>query len=125
MSHSERVPLTSPVKIGDKEYDALFLTETTGAHIIEAQEESEKVVMTKEGPALVASPTLVGLNILRRQVSVGDLNGVDLAIIKRLSAQDLRMVQDKAEQMDNLAAIRAMEILDGLEKRGRSGEQDG
>jgi phage FluMu protein gp41 len=120
----ERVPLTTPIKIGKIDYDELTLVEPTSAHILDAREEAEKVVMTADGPALVASPALVGQHILRRQICVGDFKGVDLDILKRLSPQDLARVQDKADEMDIQAAIRAQETLAALDKRGRSGEQD-
>jgi phage FluMu protein gp41 len=125
MAVTKNVPLTTPIKVGATEYDELTLTESTSAHILDAQEEAEKVVMTTDGPALVASPALVGQHILRRQVCIGDLKGVDLDILKRLSPQDLKRVQDKAEELDYQAAISAKETLDALERRGRSGEQDG
>lgn len=122
---TERVPLTTPLTIGKTDYDELTLVEPTSAHILDAREEAEKVVMTEEGPALVASPALVGQHILRRQICVGDLKGVDLAILKRLSPQDLARVQAKADELDARAAIRAQEALAALDKRGRTGEQDG
>jgi phage FluMu protein gp41 len=122
---TERVPLTTPIKIGKTDYDELTLVESSSAHILDAREESEKVVMTADGPALVASPALVGQHILRRQICVGELKGVDLAILKRLSPQDLARVQAKADELDARAAIRAQETLAALDKRGRTGEQDG
>ena len=125
MSLTERVPLTTSITIGKTDYDELTLVEPTSAHILDAREEAEKVVMTEEGPALVASPALVGQHILRRQICVGDYKGVDLAILKRLSPQDLARVQAKADELDARAAIRAQEALAALDKRGRTGEQDG
>ncbi len=126
MAMTKTIPLTKPVKIGEQDCRDLVLTEATSAHVIEAQEESEKVVMTQDGPALVASPALVGLNVLRRQVvSVGGVKGpVDLTILKRLSPYDLGAVQAAADELDSLAATKSMEILAALGNRGRTDGQD-
>lgn len=126
MALEKSIPLSTPVTIGSQEHHELVLTEATSAHIIDAQEESEKVVMTPDGPALVSSPALVGLNVLRRQVvSIGAIRGpVDLTIIKRLSPHDLNRVQAKADELDALAATKATEALKAMGERGRAGEQD-
>lgn len=125
MALTELVRLSTPLKVGDREYEELVLTEPTTADILDAQEDAERVVMTADGPAVVASPSLVGLHLLRRQVSVGDLKGVDLPILRRLSAVDFRRVQEAADALDTQAALRAAEALASLDQRGRPGGQDG
>ena len=124
MPITKTIPLTTPVKIGDTEYSELTLREPTTADVIEAQEESEKVIYTPNGPALVASPVMVGKNILRRQVvSIGAFKGpVDLAILKRLSLADFNRVQDEADALD--AAVAAA-VLDAAGERGRDDGQNG
>jgi len=101
MSMTKTVPLNKPITIGGEECRELILREVGGGDVIEAQEESEKLVMTPDGPALVASPTLVGLNVLRRQVvKVGEkVDGpVDIATLKRLHPLDLNAVQEAADE---------------------------
>ncbi|EAO1206232.1 hypothetical protein EX075_13790 [Salmonella enterica] len=64
--------------------------ELTAGDMIDAQVASEKVVMTKEGPVLVSSPAMMGIEILRRQIAkVGCINGpLSLNQLKALSQQD-------------------------------------
>ena len=146
MPITKTVPLTTPVMIGKKECHDLVLREPTSAMILDAQEESEKVVMTKNGPQLVSSPSLAGANILRRQVErLGEIKGpIDLTTLRRLSAFDLSRVQEAADELDNMVAAQAMqtlkpeeervgaiypqaspsETMEALEQRGRTDEQD-
>ncbi|NDV20918.1 hypothetical protein GO013_16020 [Pseudodesulfovibrio sp. JC047] len=121
----ETIPLTTPVTIGKNECHEIVLREATGGDVIEAQEESEKLVMTADGPQLVASPTLVGMGVLRRQVvKIGDVDGpVDLVTLKRLSVYDLNQVQLKADAMDAATEAEALKARTAM--RGRTGEQDG
>lgn len=116
------IPLTTPIKIGQKECSELILREANGGDVIEAQEESEKLVMTIDGPQLVASPTLVGLNVLRRQiVSIGEVQGpFDIVTLKRLSVPDLNKVQNSADEMDKAQALQIAKAE--LNKRGRDAE---
>ncbi len=125
MPRTETIPLTKPVTIGKEECHELVLREPTAADIIEAQEESEKLVMTSDGPQLVASPSKVGLGILRRQVvSIGEkVQGpVDVETLKRLSVPDLNAVQNTADAMDKAQAAEALQAK--LVERGRTGEQE-
>lgn len=125
MPLTETIPLTTPVTIGKNECHEIILREATGGDVIEAQEEAEKLVMTADGPQLVASPSLVGLGVLRRQVvKVGEVDGpVDLATLKRLSVHDLNEVQGRADAMDT--AMESAALKARAEKRGRTGEQNG
>ena len=102
------------LKIGDTVHTEFEIREATAADLIEATEESERLVMTADGPALVASPTLVGLNTLRRQiVRIGDYPGpIAIAELKKLTAVDLSILQEKAESLD-AATLR------GISGRGR------
>lgn len=113
------ITLTTPVRIGKEECFEVVLREATAGDVIEAQEESERVVMTPDGPALVSSPTRVGLGVLRRQVvSVGSMSGpADLAWLKRMSVADLNRLQDEADAMDAQAAVA---VAGTLGDRGRA-----
>jgi phage FluMu protein gp41 len=116
------IPLTTPIIIGKQECGEVILREAGGGDVIEAQEESEKLIMTVDGPQLVASPTLVGVNVLRRQVvSIGPIKGpVDIVTLKRLSVPDLNAVQRTADDMDKAQALQIFKAE--LNKRGRDGE---
>lgn len=78
------------------------LRELTAGDMIDAQVAAEKVVMTREGPVLVSSPALMGLEILRRQIAkVGSINGpLSLAMIKKLSQQDFHRLSIATEVRD-------------------------
>ncbi|AMK09652.1 phage tail assembly protein [Pseudodesulfovibrio indicus] len=113
------VPLTKFVTVGEAECREVVLREATAGDVIEATEEAERVAMTPQGPALLVSPTRLGLGVLRRQVvSFGSLSGpADLAWIKRLSPADLDSIQAEAEAMD--AAV-SLDVGAALSDRGRT-----
>jgi phage FluMu protein gp41 len=108
------VDLTRGLTIGEKTHTTATIREATAADLIDATDESEKIVKTPDGYQLIASPTQVGLNTLRRQiVSVGDYKGpLSMAELKKLSATDLSLLQETAQAMD---AVSMAEITD----RGR------
>lgn len=116
---TKTITLTTPIMIGQEECSEVVLREATAGDVIEAQEESERVVMTPDGPALVSSPTLVGLGVLRRQVvSIGSKAGpADTAWLKRLTVTDLGRLQAEADAMDALATA---SVGKDLADRGRA-----
>lgn len=97
------------LRVGKDLLRDVVLREVTAGDIIEAQEEAEKLVYAVENnklvPTLVASPTLVGIHVLRRQiVSIGDLGGpISLDLIKQLHPTDLDFLQKKADELDGAA----------------------
>ncbi|HJW80825.1 MAG TPA: hypothetical protein VJ396_01165 [Acidiferrobacterales bacterium] len=103
------VPLKRGLKIGADVLRDAVLREVSAGDIIEAQEESEKLVYAVENgklvPILVASPTLVGIHVLRRQiVRIGNVDGpIDLVLIKKLKPVDLDLLQKKADELDGAA----------------------
>lgn len=122
------VTLTHGLKVGDDLLTSAVLREVMAGDVIEAQEESEKLVYAVQGdkivPSLVASPTLVGVHVLRRQiVRLGDgdkaVHGpLELSLLKKLSPTDLDMLQAKANEMDEAMAteIASREVA----QRGRT-----
>ncbi|ECI5214697.1 hypothetical protein DUQ17_22370 [Salmonella enterica subsp. diarizonae] len=82
------------------------LRELTAGDLIDAQVAAEKVVMTKEGPVLVSSPSLMGLEMLRRQVgSVGCINGpLSMTMIRKLSTDDFQRLSLATELRDMAVA---------------------
>ncbi len=97
-----------PTGKGDKKrsHRHVVLREPTAGDIIDAQEESEKLVYKAVGeriePALVTSPSSMGINVLRRQiVEIGDIKGpLDIDLLKKLSESDLSLIQQKAAELD-------------------------
>ena len=114
MSRTE-VTLIHGVKVGDEMQLIATLREPTAGDVIDATVESEKLLFTPAGYQLIASPTLVGANVLRRQiVSIGVLQGpLDLDQIKRLHPEDLNILQDAAERLEQAAS-------QAVTQRGRS-----
>lgn len=103
------VNLNGGLTIGKTTHKQALLRDASAADLIAAQEESEKVIMAPgpDGealePALVCSPMLVGLNVLRRQiVSIGEHPGpLSLDELKQLkSATDLALLQEGALKLE-------------------------
>lgn len=121
------VNLTLPhgLLIGTDTLKDAVLREPTAGDIIEAQEESEKLVYAVEAngdrivPTLVASPTMVGVHVLRRQiVKIGNLSGpIELAMLKRLHPEDFGVLQARADELD--AATSAEIASREVTQRGR------
>lgn len=86
----------------------------TVGDITRAQEESEKLVPTPDGYALIVSPTLVGINLLRHQIKqLGRIQGpIPLAMMHNLTPGDLDLLNKKADALDAAA-------LKGVADRGR------
>jgi len=91
------------------------LRELTAADLIEAQLDSEKVVVNNGKAVAYTSDVLYGLNLLCRQVEyIGEIKGpLDIKQLKRMHVDDLGMLQDKAQELD-------MALTDALADRGRS-----
>ncbi|KJS28555.1 MAG: hypothetical protein VR64_23975 [Desulfatitalea sp. BRH_c12] len=108
-----KVVLKTGLTIGEAVHLEAEIREASAGDLIEATDESEKVIKTPDGYQLIASPTLVGLNVLRRQiVRVGDYAGpLSIAELKKLSSADLSLLQESAEQLETAS-------LAGLAARG-------
>lgn len=97
------VTLQKGLKVGDETHKAAEIREATAGDFIEATEESERLCLTPEGNyILVASPALVGLNTLRRQVvRIGEYDGpLTMKEMKMLSGTDVRLLQETAERLE-------------------------
>jgi phage FluMu protein gp41 len=99
------VDLKHGLTIGDKTHTRAVLKEATAGDVIDATEESEKLVPTPDGYELIASNTLVGANLLRRQiVSIGDYKGpLSLAELKKLHPSDLNLLNTNASLLEDAA----------------------
>ena len=113
-----KVTLNDGLTIGENTYKEASLRLPTAGDLIDATEEAEKLIATPDGGyQLMASPTLVGLHTLRRQVvSIGEHPGpLTLNELRRLSAIDIAMLQSHAELLESSTL---METAD----RGRDSE---
>ncbi|EAT1856004.1 hypothetical protein EJO82_04230 [Salmonella enterica] len=73
-----------------REYRVTF-RELSAKDSIDAETEAERVMDTRNGPILIASPSLRGVALLRRQIAaVGDIEGpLSMLQIGQLSERDL------------------------------------
>lgn len=124
------VTLIHGVKVGDDWLKQVTLREATAGDVIEAQEESEKLVtvLDKDGNpehAFVPSPTMVGVHVLRRQIKkLGDISGpLTLDMVKKLNPEDLNLIQSKINKMES-AAAKAVEAINTRGRSDQSGESD-
>ena len=117
------VTLAHGLKIGDELHHQVVLREATAGDILDAQEEAERLMLVPNDdggvePMLIASPSRVGVEVLRRQiVSIGDVSGpLDLKLLRRLEPEDLNLLLAKSEQLDG-AAVES--VQEGAKTRGR------
>lgn len=117
------VTLAHGLTIGDETHYKVVLREATAGDVLDAQEEAERLVFAPTGdggvePVLVASPSRVGIEVLRRQIaSIGDISGpLDLKLMRRLDPEDLNLLLVKTNQLDGAAVSQARE---GTTDRGR------
>lgn len=97
--------LTDGLTEGSATHTECVLREPTAGELIDASEEAEKLVVHHFEPQLVTSPTLVGVNILRRQiVRIGDIQGpIERDMLNKLSVHDLNLIQRKAKALEHAA----------------------
>lgn len=102
---SIKVTLPNGVKTDDEVHTECELSEPTVKDLMEATKEAERLVMEPE-PSLIASPTLVSIHTLRRQiVRLGTLEGpIEIGIFEKLKGSDLVVLNDAAEQLEAATA---------------------
>lgn len=95
-------------------YREVGLRELTTGDLIDAQLESEKVVVQGGKAVAYTSDVLYGLNLLRRQVEyIGELPGpLSLSQIRKLHPDDFGLIQSKADELDTA-------LMEALAERGR------
>lgn len=98
----------------------------TAGDVIEAQEESEKLVYAADAagnvaPTLVTSPTLTGIHVLRRQiVKLDELHGpLPLDLLRKLHIEDFDLIQTKAQELDAAGNQAARTASREVTQRGR------
>lgn len=118
-----RLTLADGLPAGSIVYHEVTLRELTAKDLLDAQDESERVVTTGGTVALVSSPARMGVELLRRQIARltendathnGPLSRDELG---RLSMRDLTALQQATDALDVLAALRTGEAAQG---RGRN-----
>lgn len=94
------------LKVGEDVMTDVVLRELTAGDLLQAKEESEKLCNTPDGPQFVTSPTLMVVNVLRRQiVRIGNVQGpLDMGLLKTLTPRDLALLQSKSEELDSAFA---------------------
>lgn len=114
------IPLRNGLKVGDATHKEAEIREVGAADVIDGSAEAEQLKLTPGGWALVSSPALAEMHILRRQIlRVGDHKGpLTLAELKQLSGHDLNLIRGAAEALDAAA-------LQEVGERGRAGGQAG
>jgi len=100
------VPLTKGLKLGDVPQKKAVLESLDSGPIIEAAEDSEKLIYGQEGPVLVQSPSRLGAEILRRQIkSIGDIPGpLSLEMLGKLSGEDYALLDAASDDLDQAIA---------------------
>ncbi|MGU5685200.1 phage tail assembly protein [Aeromonas allosaccharophila] len=96
-------------------YREVGLRELTAADLIDAQIDSEKVVVQHGKAIAYTSDVLYGLNLLCRQVEyIGQMKGpLSIKQLKKLHVDDFSLLQAKAQELD-------MALAEALAARGRS-----
>lgn len=118
-----RVVLADSLTVGGIAYTEATLRDLTARDLLDAQEASERVTVSGGTVTLVSSPARMGIELLRRQIARltdgsavyhGPLSREELG---RLSIPDLKTVQQAADALDVITALRAGEAAEG---RGRN-----
>lgn len=97
------ITLETGLTIGAVQHLEAELRELTAGDIFQATAESEKLVdVPGDGPQMLTSPTLVGINSLRRQiVRIGEHQGpLTLEELGKLSVIDVSLLQEAAQKME-------------------------
>jgi len=123
-----KVPLKHGYKVGESVFKNAFIRPYTAADLMDAEEESERLVATqnKDGEVehkLVLSPALYGRNIFRRQIiSIDDVSGPFTIeeLTENLHLEDFVLLQQKTEELDN--AMVAKQLKAAVEEKTEAGK---
>lgn len=105
--------LVDGFKVGEGTHFEVGLRELTTVDLIDAQLESEKVVVHEGKAVAYTSDVLYGLAMLCRQIEyIGAVKGpLTVKELRLLSAEDFTLIQSKAQELDKM-------IVEELESRG-------
>lgn len=94
--------------------------ELTAQEIFVAQDKSEEVRSTPDGYELVASPSKLSRELVRLSVrKVGDIDGISMALMGKLSARDLSLLFIKHEEFTGLNNAILNKRLEEAKKVGK------
>jgi phage FluMu protein gp41 len=86
-------------------HKSVRLRELNSRDVIDSQLAAERVVMSENGKAVAyCSEVLMGVEMMRRQIaSIGNIPGpLDMKQIYALHPEDLKLMTEKASQLDDL-----------------------
>mgnify|MGYP001594834049 CR=1 FL=1 len=114
------VQLKDGLTIGDVQHTEAEIREYTAGDLIDACSAAEKVVYTENGPLMIASPTMMDMGLIARQIiRIGEHKGpLSLSELRKLSGEDLTRLQVASSLLDAGAAKAAAQ-------RGRSDGSQG
>ena len=109
-----KVPLIHGYKLGDDFLKEAFIRPYTTEDLMDAEEESEKMITTPNADGgvehkLVLSPALYGRNIFRRQITRFNEVGGPFEISelkKNLHCDDYALLQQKTDELDQASAAK-------------------
>lgn len=116
------VVLEHGLKIGDAVLKKAIIREAIAGDIMEAQEDSEKLMMVPSATGMeaqfVTSPALMTGNVLRRQIkAIDDYSGpLTMDELKKLHPQDMNALLDAQQQLEQASNA----TLEAVAKRGRT-----
>lgn len=98
--------LVDGFKVGEDTHFDVGLRELTTIDLIDAQLESEKVVVHEGKAVAYTSDVLYGLEMLCRQIEyIGKIQGpLTFKELRKLSADDFTLIQSKAQALDKMIA---------------------
>lgn len=108
-------------KDGDTTYQKqVEFKSLTAGEIFTAQDRAEEVRKTNDGYELIVSPTKLSREIVRLSVRrVGDLPGLSLAVMSKMTSRDLELLYAKHEEYQGIENAILQKRLDGAEKLGK------
>lgn len=104
--------LVHGLKVGDALLKRVVLAAPGVADLLECGEQSERAVVTEQGPALAGSPVVMGMLLLCRQIKSigGEAVPFTPELLKKLEPVDFLLLQAEAALLDKSVAS-AMEVL--------------
>ncbi|EMA7647481.1 hypothetical protein ACK2RV_001083 [Yersinia enterocolitica] len=96
-----------------KQFD-VELRELNAGDLIEAEQASERMVMTPKGPALLASPATMGYEMVRRSIArIGIIQGpLSMALLKTLHQDDLELLLTATNVQSDAAMATVKQVID-------------
>ena len=92
----------------------------TAGEIFSAQDRSEEVRKTEDGYELIVSPTKLSREIIRLSVRrIGDIDGLSLAVMGKMTSRDLERLYAKHEEFQGLDNALLQKRTEDAKKLGK------